>query len=193
MNYNKTTLEDLEGETWVDAFGFDGIYEVSNLGRIKSLGRYVNIRNGQRWVNERIRKQCLVSDGRLTCPLYSNGGESINVAAVIFLSFNLKVDYNVKTHCIMHIDKNQSNNELTNLKIEKISKSHTVNYEKKLLPHLKVNTDKMRSEYLKIKERKCRDCKEVKEIGLFRYGSKQCLGCRRLQQKEYYKNKKMAK
>ena len=41
---------------WIDALGFDGIYEVSNYGRIKSLGRYVNIRNGQRWVKERIRK-----------------------------------------------------------------------------------------------------------------------------------------
>lgn len=34
-------LKDLEGETWQSCFGFDGSYEVSNLGRIKSLERLV--------------------------------------------------------------------------------------------------------------------------------------------------------
>lgn len=191
MKFNKLTLEDLPNELWVDAFGFDGIYEVSNLGRIKSLGRYVNVRNGQRWVKERIIKQSLVSDGRLTCRLYDNGGKSINVASTIFLSFNPKADYNIKTHCVMHVDKIQSNNELTNLRIEKISKSHTVNYEKRLLPHLKENTDKMRAEYLKIKERECRDCNKVKKIAMFRHGSRQCLECRSLQKKRYYEKSKI--
>lgn len=194
MNYKNTILEDLPNEIWVDAFGFDGVYEVSNLGRIKSVGRLVNIRNGQRWVKTRIRKQCLVSDGRLTCPFNLEGKYySQNVAALIFLSFNPKADYNVKTHCVMHIDKVQHNNVLSNLIIEKKSKSHSVNHEKHLLPHLKINNDKRRSEYLKIKERKCKDCNTIKKIDMFRYGSKQCKGCRSLSQKQTYIKNKLTK
>ena len=187
MYYKETELDDLEGETWVDAIGFDGIYEVSNLGRIKSLGRWVSNGKSERWVKEKIRKQVLVSDGRLTCPLQ---GTSINLAATIFLSFNMNEPYDPQKQCVMHKNKLKFDNRLENLKVESISESHRVNHEKGLLPHLKLNNNKKREEYLKIKERKCRDCKEVKEISLFRYGSRQCLQCRGLQKKEYYKKKK---
>tara|TARA_R110000787_G_C13293782_1_gene433848 strand:- start:253 stop:813 length:561 start_codon:yes stop_codon:yes gene_type:complete len=185
MNYNNTILEDLPNEIWVDAFGFDGVYEVSNLGRIKSVGRFVNIRNGQRWVNTRIRKQCLVSDGRLTCTFNLEGNHySQNVAALIFLSFNMKVNYNVKKHCVMHIDKVQSNNVLSNLIIEKISESHSINYVKKLLPHLKINNDKKRAEYLKLTHKICSKCKEEKVISLFEYGRNKCIVCRKIDKKK---------
>lgn len=29
------SLDNLENEEWIDAFGFDGIYQVSNYGRVK--------------------------------------------------------------------------------------------------------------------------------------------------------------
>lgn len=35
-------LEDLEGEVWRDIEGFEGFYQISNLGRIRSLSRMVN-------------------------------------------------------------------------------------------------------------------------------------------------------
>lgn len=53
--YNNLQLEDLPNEVWVDVYGYDGIYEVSNLGRVKSLERYVsNGRGGKMSVKERI-------------------------------------------------------------------------------------------------------------------------------------------
>ncbi len=40
-------MENLEGEEWKSVVGFDGIYEISNLGRIKALDRFVfNKANG---------------------------------------------------------------------------------------------------------------------------------------------------
>lgn len=35
----------LQGEVWKDIKGFEGYYQVSNIGRIKSLGRYVESSN----------------------------------------------------------------------------------------------------------------------------------------------------
>ena len=34
-------LEDLQNEIWVDIKGYEGLYQVSNMGRVKSLKRYV--------------------------------------------------------------------------------------------------------------------------------------------------------
>ena len=34
----------LEGEEWLDVFGFEGLYKVSSLGRVVSLAKYVNNR-----------------------------------------------------------------------------------------------------------------------------------------------------
>ncbi len=188
--YKTTTIEDLPNEEWVDVFGFDGIYEVSNLGRFKSLGRYVAIKNGQRWIRERILKQCLVYDGRLTLKLSNGVSTSINVSATVFLSFNLKADYNIKTHCVMHIDKNKSNNVLSNLKIEKISKSHSVNYSKGLLPHLTKNNKRRTTDYLKLTHKTCSKCLTKKTISEFEHGRNKCMKCRYVDKKEYYQRQK---
>ena len=55
LNYQ---IEDLEGEEWRDVVGYDGIYLVSNLGRIKSYQREINMGvKGFRIQPERITKQ----------------------------------------------------------------------------------------------------------------------------------------
>lgn len=44
-------------EEWKDIKGYEGLYQVSNEGRVKSLGRYIKSRgNGKSWRNERILK-----------------------------------------------------------------------------------------------------------------------------------------
>jgi hypothetical protein len=137
MDYTSLSLEDLKGEQWIDAYGFDGLYQVSNFGRIKSMGRYVNNGKSQRWIKERIRKQVLSNEGRLTCPFsIENKQYSINVSALIWQSFNYKSSYNTKKQCIMHKNKNKSDNRLCNLELTTISNSHTLNFRMGLLPHL---------------------------------------------------------
>ena len=181
--YNNLTIDDLEDEIWIDALGFDGVYHVSNLGRIKSLGRWVSNGKSERWVKERIRKQTLCCDGRLTCPLQNT---SINVSAIIFLSFNSEIPYNPKKQCVMHINKIKSDNRLVNLKIESISKSHEINHKKNLLPHLKINNDKSRKEYLKLTHKICTKCNTKKTILNFEYGRNKCKHCRKIENKERY-------
>src|SRR5688572_9841415 len=59
MTYIKNySLEDIEGEEWKDVVGFENLYQVSNLGRIKSLNKLVNTKwDKKRLVKERIMKQ----------------------------------------------------------------------------------------------------------------------------------------
>jgi hypothetical protein len=45
--WNMRALDDLPGEVWKDVPGFEGIYEVSNLGRVFSCARTITKANGQ--------------------------------------------------------------------------------------------------------------------------------------------------
>jgi len=56
--YLNRCIEDIDGEEWVDVVGYDGIYLVSNYGRIKSYQREVDMGiSGYRLQGERIMKQ----------------------------------------------------------------------------------------------------------------------------------------
>ena len=90
-NKNK---EDLPGEVWVDAYGFDGIYEVSNKGRIRSLDRLIRHPNGERMMKGRILSQCKVKHkGSCQLSLYvrlANGDGTYSnktMAAIVLNSF----------------------------------------------------------------------------------------------------------
>lgn len=53
-------LEDLDGEVWKDVLGYEGMYQVSNKGRVKSLKRVVEFKDGRtRVFPEKIRVQRL--------------------------------------------------------------------------------------------------------------------------------------
>lgn len=49
------SLEDIEGEEWRDIFGYDGMYSISNFGRVKSERRYSS--DGRNLLKERILRQ----------------------------------------------------------------------------------------------------------------------------------------
>ena len=42
--YQNFSLEDLPNEEWRDVIGYEGLYQVSNLGRVKSIGTINNYR-----------------------------------------------------------------------------------------------------------------------------------------------------
>jgi len=101
-------------EIWKDVKGYEGYYQISNLGRVKSLARKVYRKNGQ-IVNrsERILKPYLMGDGYLSlCFRVENKISKQYVHRVVAKNFLEKPDY---ANCVNHIDGNKQNNKLSNL------------------------------------------------------------------------------
>lgn len=60
-------------EIWKDIIGFEGLYQVSNLGRVKSLQRIVSCGKGDRVVKERIKRISKHNMGYEVYNLFKNG------------------------------------------------------------------------------------------------------------------------
>lgn len=58
-------------EVWKDVPRFERLYQVSNLGRLRSLGRWAGARNGyKRWIKGRIKKTTPSKSGRVILQLW---------------------------------------------------------------------------------------------------------------------------
>lgn len=67
MRY-ELTAEDLSNEEWKDVPRFEKSYQVSNMGRVRSVGRYAETKafgGGFYWIHEKILKQEPVKNGYL--------------------------------------------------------------------------------------------------------------------------------
>lgn len=101
-------MEDIEGEVWKSIVGFEGLYEVSDLGRVKSLERPTN-----QFSCPFIRKQQLNKFGYLTVGLTKNNKpKTFTVHRLVAMAFILNPDNKEQ---INHKDGNKKNNRLSNL------------------------------------------------------------------------------
>jgi hypothetical protein len=140
--YKNLSLEVLENEIWTDALGFDGIYAVSNLGRVKSLERRVPTANGHRRVRERMLSQDKQKRDGMLFVVFSlnNIPKSYALNTLVYYSFNPKKVNDDLNDEVYHINKIQDDNRLCNLEYNKIKRS---TYKRSLefgnLKHLKYN------------------------------------------------------
>lgn len=64
----------LKQEIWKSILNYEGLYEVSNKGQIKSVGRYIKSNhNNIRFQEEKIRKLTVNNKGYVTVRLCKNG------------------------------------------------------------------------------------------------------------------------
>jgi len=196
-NWKNLSLEDLPNEEWIDLIGFDGMYQVSSLGRIKSVERYVSRPKGEMYVKPRILKQHkflykFSNKYKLTCGVCKDGKASkVYVPKVIFFSFNPNFDYTNEQNCVMHKDGNIENNQLSNLCLSSYSKVKKLMFkQEKLGNFMKKNKDKIEITN-SILEKKCTVCNLVLKSDLFERGRSKCRKCKSKEQNlKYHANKK---
>lgn len=112
LHFDNLSIEDIEGEIWNDIPGFDGIYQASNLGRVKSCDRVAQ--NGRSWIG-RIRRQNKSSSGVLILCLAVGDGTMTtrSVQSLVFEAFNGVVS--IPKMQVAHKDYNVLDNKISNL------------------------------------------------------------------------------
>lgn len=99
-------------EEWRSVVGHEGQYEVSSLGRIRSVSRWVNNPGGgKRYIRGRIRKAPPNSWGYPTVALATGKG-SIAVHRAVVEAFRGPIPQGMQ---VRHLDGNPANNVLPNL------------------------------------------------------------------------------
>lgn len=99
-------------EIFKDIEGYEG-YQVSNLGRVKSLKRYVNDRGGLKLIKERFLKQRVQKDGHIRVKLCKNSKEKQFFIHQLVAKAFIPNPHNLPV--INHKDENPSNNCVENL------------------------------------------------------------------------------
>ena len=98
-------------EVWKPVVGYEGLYEVSNMGRVKSLGNGKS--NNSSYSKERILKGRKTHRGYLRVNLYKNNkAKDYYIHRLVAEAFIPNID---NLPCINHKDENPKNNHVTNL------------------------------------------------------------------------------
>ena len=101
-------------EIWKDVTGFDGLYQISNFGRVKSLEKIYYTGN---YMSKRVQKEIVLkpySTGRYLCVNLSNKGLNKNykIHRLVAIHFIPIIDGKPEVN---HIDGNRLNNNVSNL------------------------------------------------------------------------------
>lgn len=107
-------------EIWKDIEGFENIYQVSNLGRVRTVSRFnINSLGYKRFLTGKECKQTTDKDGYKRISLRKgNSYKGFMIHKLVLDTFEPCLD---KTLSISHKDKNKINNVLTNLYRKRIN------------------------------------------------------------------------
>ena len=107
---------DNEIEIWRDVPNYEGIYQVSNLGQVKSLERFRKGKNGCLvTVKEGILKPLITRNGYYNVILRKNSiGKNYLVHRLVWIAFNGSIPEGYE---INHLDERPANNALSNLSL----------------------------------------------------------------------------
>ena len=101
-------------EIWKDVQGYEGLYQVSNLGRIKSLGRFVDKLKCHYWQEEKILKLRKRVDGYLNVILSKKGKtKTFSVHRLVAMTFISNPENKPE---VDHINAIKTDNSVNNLR-----------------------------------------------------------------------------
>jgi hypothetical protein len=101
-------------EEWLPVSGYEGIYEISTLGNVKSVGRVVPFRWFSRTINERILSYRVDSSGHAQVGLCVDGVEKMHlVHRLVLEAFTGECPDGMEC---CHNDGDPSNNRIDNLR-----------------------------------------------------------------------------
>ncbi|MGN6495146.1 MAG: NUMOD4 domain-containing protein [Agriterribacter sp.] len=123
----------MPGEKWKDIAGYEGYYQVSNKGRVKSLDRFIpHPRLYQQFVKGRILKQKVAKDfNKITGDAMISMQVALsletnmhyyNVRRLVYNAFNQRIDYDKDGLYVINKDGDGFNNSITNLRL--VTKSY---------------------------------------------------------------------
>lgn len=121
----------LDGEVWKDVMGYEGIYQVSNMGRVRSIDRIVPCRKkGYTTITKKGRILSLTTNrlGYKEVHLYNYQEQKCKTLSVHRLVAFAFIPNPEQEHLreINHIDENKSNNRIDNL--EWCDRAYNVRY-----------------------------------------------------------------
>ena len=103
----------MKNEEWRDVVGYEGRYQVSSMGRVKSLERKVPKEDGERTVKERILKPNVAYGGYLIVCLYAGGKRKmLKVHRLVCQAFHENPD---NKSDVNHINEDKTDNRACNL------------------------------------------------------------------------------
>jgi uncharacterized protein YlbG (UPF0298 family) len=119
----------MEQEIWKNVLGYEGLYQISNMGNIKSLDRVIQRKDGRNYIKKgRVLNFSLTSWGYKIAVLYKNTEQKTYlVHKLMAINFLNHVPCGHKK-VVNHKDFNRLNNKLSNLEIvsqrENTNKKH---------------------------------------------------------------------
>ena len=124
-------------EIWKDIRGYEGIYQISNLGKVKSIGRNEQYEVNGKIINrvrkEKILSKCIDNQGYVIVALSLN--RKIKYYKVHRLVATYFVSNTENKNIINHIDGDKTNNIYTNLEWCTIKENTVHAYKNNLIKH----------------------------------------------------------
>ena len=100
----------MEKEIWKDVIDYEGLYQISNFGNVKSLNY---LRSGK----EKLLKQYISTTGYYIVTLSKNGkGKKFRVHQLVAISFHNHKPNGMEI-VVNHVDNNPLNNHVSNLEL----------------------------------------------------------------------------